>query len=386
MNKNVNILDYFKQDKKYQEIIEAINGNVKNIQINNASTNASKMLIASKFLEKEETIVVVYPNIFYANRAYEDYIELIGADKISFFPVEEYISSELVSSSGAFRLERMKTLINVLNKKPQIIITNIEGYLHNVMSKERLEKTFLKIKKGDIVNKSALIDDLVTRGYKKTPITEVEGTFSVRGGIVDIYIVGNEKPVRIDFFDDEVDVIKVFDVDTQLSCGLVQEISIYPIYELQYEKTELNIIKERILENNHLNDKIRKDFRLLEEYENLDQLYIYLPYIDPNYTTFIDILDNPIIVFNEFNEIVEKEKLNLLEMTTYFENKEFVGKNDFFNSINIVLPISNKNVFMMSFLGNIEELNIKEVYNLETTNNIDYNNNIKNLNERNRNK
>ena len=121
MNKNVNILDYFKQDKKYQEIIEAINGNVKNIQINNASTNASKMLIASKFLEKEETIVVVYPNIFYANRAYEDYIELIGADKISFFPVEEYISSELVSSSGAFRLERMKTLINVLNKKPQII-------------------------------------------------------------------------------------------------------------------------------------------------------------------------------------------------------------------------------------------------------------------------
>ena len=85
MNKNVNILDYFKQDKKYQEIIEAINGNVKNIQINNASTNASKMLIASKFLEKEETIVVVYPNIFYANRAYEDYIELIGADKISFF-------------------------------------------------------------------------------------------------------------------------------------------------------------------------------------------------------------------------------------------------------------------------------------------------------------
>ena len=377
--KNMNILDYFKSEKKYQEIIEAINNDTKNIQINNASTNASKMLIASSFLEKEETIVVVYPNIFYANRAYEDYIELIGADKISFFPVEEYISSELVSSSSAFRLERMKTLINVLNNKPQIIITNTEGYLHNVMNKKRLENSFLTIKKGDIVNKAELIDKLVTRGYKKSPITEVEGTFSVRGGIVDIYVVGKDKPIRLDFFDDEVEKIKIFDVDTQLSCGLIDSVNIYPIYELQYEKHEIELIKQRVLENNKINDKIRKDFRLLEEYEALDQLYIYLPYIDPNYTTFIDILDNPIVVFNEFNEIAEKEKLNILEMTTYFENKEFIGVNDFFKSINSILPISKKNVFMMSFLGNIEEIQVDNIYNLETANNIDYNNNIKNF-------
>ena len=378
-NKNMNILDYFKNEQKYHNIIEAINNDTKNIQINNASNNASKMLVASSFLEKKQTIVVVYSNIFHANRAYEDYIELLGADKISFFPVEEYISSELVSASPAFRMERMKTLINVLNKKPQIIITNTEGYVHNVMSKSRLEASFLHIKQGDIVNKAKLIDDLVTRGYKKSPITEVEGTFSVRGGIVDIYVVGSEKPIRIDFFDDEVEKIKVFNVDTQLSCGTLKEADIYPIYELQYEKSEIETIKQRILENNKLNDKIRKDFRCLEEYEALDQLYIYLPYIDPSYTTFISILDNPTIVFNEFNEIVDKERLNLLEMATYFETKEFVGVNDFFKSIDTVLPESKKNVFMMSFLGNIDQLDINKSYNLETANNIDYNNNIKNF-------
>lgn len=379
MGKSMNILDYFQREIKYHNIVEAINNDTKNIQINNVSSNASKMLVASKFQKKEETIVVVYPNIYYANRAYEDYIELLGADKISFFPVEEFISSELVSSSSAFRLERMKTLINVLNKKPQIIITNIEGYLHNVMSKKKLEVSFLKIRQGDIVNKAHLIDQLVSRGYKKSPITEVEGTFSVRGGIVDIYIVGNQKPVRLDFFDDEIETIKVFNVDTQLSCGIIKEVDIYPIYELQYEKDEIESIKQRILANNQLNDKIRKDFRYLEEYESLDQLYIYLPYIDPFYTTFISILDNPIVVFNEFNEILDKEHLNLLEMTTYFENKEYVGKSDFFKSINDVITESKKNVFMMSFLGNIEAFTINETYNLETANNIDYNNNIKNF-------
>lgn len=375
----MNILDYLKNEDKFKEVLDAFSNNKQNIQLNNVSNNVSKLLVASHFLKTNENIVVVYPNIFYANRAYEDYIELIGADKISFFPVEEFISSELVSSSNAFRLERMKTIINILNDKPQIIITNTEGVLHNVMSKIRLKKSFFQIKQGGIINKTKLVDDLVTRGYKKSPITEVEGTFSVRGSIVDIYIVGKDKPVRIDFFDDEVEKIKEFNVDTQLSCGILKEVNVYPIYELQYEKTQIEGIKNSVLEKHQLNDKIKKDFRCLEEYEALDQLYIYLPYIDPDYTTFLDILDKPLVVYNEYNEIVEKERMNTLELSTYFENKEFIGKEDFFVSINNVLNLSHKNIYMTSFLGNIDEIKMDEVYNLETSNNIDYNNNIKNF-------
>lgn len=375
----MNILDYLKSDDKFKEVLDAFNNEKQNIQLNNASSNVSKLLVASHFLKTGENIVVVYPNIFYANRAYEDYIELIGADKISFFPVEEFISSELVSSSNAFRLERMKTIINILNNKPQIIITNTEGLLHNVMSKKRLEKSFFKIKQGSVINKAKLVDDLITRGYKKSPITEVEGTFSVRGSIVDIYIVGKEKPVRIDFFDDEVEKIKEFNIDTQLSCGVLNEVNVYPIFELQYEKDQIEEIKNGVLKQHKLSDKIRKDFRCLEEYEALDQLYIYLPYIDPDYTTFLDILDNPLVVYNEYNEIVEKEQMNTLELTTYFENKEFVGIEDFFISVNNVLHLSRKNIYMTRFLGNIDDLVMDEAYNLETSNNIDYNNNIKNF-------
>ena len=240
----MNILEYLNITPKYQKILTELSKNFKNIQINNASKNISKALICKMYQENPQNIVVVYPNIYYANIAYEDYIELMGADKISFFPVEEFITLDLVSSSNAYRLERMKTLISILNNEPKIIITNTEGYLHSVMSKDRLNKSFFSVKIGDIIRMDKLVDMLVTRGYKKTPTTEVEGTFSVRGSIIDVFVVGSAAPYRFDFFDDEIEKIKTFDVDTQLSTGVLSKVDIYPIYEIQYEKNQIPSIKE----------------------------------------------------------------------------------------------------------------------------------------------
>ncbi len=373
----MNILNYFKDNKKYQNVIKELNKASGNVSLYNVSNNISKILIGLKFLEKPENIVVVYPNIYYANQAYSRFCDIMGADKISFFPVEEFIASELVSSSSAFRLERMKTMINVLNNNPQIIITNTEGYLHNVMSKKRLKSAFLEIKVGDIIKKSKLVEALVARGYKKMPITEVEGTFSVRGSVIDVFVVGSNNPIRIDFFDDEVELIKEFAVDTQLSIGKCSKAYIYPVYELYYEMTELDEIKKNITNNHKLTEKITKDIHLLEEYESLDQLYIYLPYIDKDYTTFMDLLEYPLVFFNEYTEILEKEKLNILELTTYLENKEFVGNDDFFPSIESLLVKANKNVYISAFQSENNDSSI--AINLETVNNIDYNNNIKNF-------
>ena len=375
----MNILEYLNITPKYQKILKELTKDFTNIQIDNASKNASKALICKMYQENPQNIVVVYPNIYYANIAYEDYIELMGADKISFFPVEEFITLDLVSSSNAYRLERMKTLISILNNEPKIIITNTEGYIHSVMSKERLNNSFFSIKTGDIIRMDKLVDMLVTRGYKKSPTTEVEGTFSVRGSIIDVFVVGSTSPYRFDFFDDEIEKIKTFDVDTQLSTGVLSKVDIYPIYEIQYEKDQIPLIKENILKQNELSDRIKKDLIALEEYESLDNLYIYLPYIDANYQPFISLINNPVIVFNEFNEIKEKEKQNSFELSSYLEQSKFVGVFDFFETINTILPISVKNIFISEFQSNIDEIEIDKHINLATSNNIDYNNNIKNL-------
>ncbi len=375
----MNILELFQTNAKYKSKVEQLIANNGNIIINNISTNIAKLAVVDTFLKTNKTIVVVYPNIFYANQAYEDYLELLPADKISFFPVEEIIASELVASSSTFRMARMKTIVNVLNDIPQIIITNTEGYTRQTMSKKRLLASFINIKVGDIYNMNSLVDDLVTRGYKKCAITENEGTFSVRGSLIDIFLVNQEYPVRIDFFDNEINSIKSFDVSTQLSIKKIDSSIIYPVYEMHYASSQITSIKEAILADNKQGKKIQNDINLIEEYSNLDQLYIYLPYIDENYLPFIDLIKDKIVFFSEYKQIIEKENQNYLELSQYLEQIEFVGKEDFFKSI-IYLSVNNdKNVYLTQFKAEIDDSRVNCIISFDTVNNIDYNNNIKNM-------
>ena len=87
---------YINEHKKYDDVIEKIKES-KNSYIYNAANSIQKLLTLKLFNKTKETIIVVYPNIFEASKAYEDYLELTEADQISFFPVEELVASELIA-------------------------------------------------------------------------------------------------------------------------------------------------------------------------------------------------------------------------------------------------------------------------------------------------
>ena len=180
------IIKYFNSHEKYDKIVNQILDS-KRTYIYNSANTIQKLLTFKLFNKLNKTIVVVYPNIFEASKAYEDYLELTEADQISFFPVEELVASELIASSNTYRLERIKTIFKIINNIPQIIITSVEGITRNVLNKEKLKNAILKIKKEDIYNRNTLLQDLVIRGYQKVTIVENPGTYSVRGSVIDIY-------------------------------------------------------------------------------------------------------------------------------------------------------------------------------------------------------
>ena len=92
-------------------------------------------------------------------------------DKVSFFPVEEFISSELVATSEAFRLARMLTIYHIVNEIPQVIVTNTEGLTRQLMPKSKLKEAILRYRTNDSVKRENLIENLIIRGYKKVSIT-----------------------------------------------------------------------------------------------------------------------------------------------------------------------------------------------------------------------
>ena len=373
----MNILDYLKTQNKYQNILENLKDN-QNIYIGNIATNASKYLTSLIFQNTNQNIIYVCENIYEASKAFEILADILGTDNVSFFPVEEFVSLDLVASSSAFRLARMMTIANIVKKIPQVIVTNVEGVLKNVMSPRLLEKSVLSINKGDIYNISKLEKDLIIRGYKRCGVAETVGTFSKRGSIIDIYPLNETTSIRINFFDDEIESIKLIDLDVQLSKERVDKIEIYPMYDIYYEDTSINDIKERLAKHIKIKDEsYDKIINNIENYNDIEQLSLYLPIIDPNYVSFISLFDKPICIFDEFKKLKEHELKTKTETLSYLKqnNKAFLF--DYLINIDDVKNQNNINIYVNSLMPTLHEEFFHQLYDFKTANTVEYHNNLK---------
>lgn len=375
----MNILEFLERKNKYIDVVNDILKlqDNENIYIGNAACNLSKMLAALTYLKTNQNIIYVTENIYEASKAYETFCDLLDSEKVSFFPVEEFISSELVASSLTFRLARMLTLHNIVENNPKLIVTCTEGITKQMMSKEKIKKSTITLKVGQEIQLKKLVEELVIRGYKKVSITEELGTFSVRGSIVDIYPINKDTVYRVNFFDDEIETIKKVNIQTQMSEGKEQSINIFPLYDMYYDQSEIENIEKSILKDHSLTEKVEKDLNKIKNYDSLDQLYIYLPYIDPNYIPFLTLFDEPICFFEDLNHIIDHQKAALLEITEYLLSVKYTGKNDFFLTIEEILAMSNKNIFLKNNISSLNDIKLTKLIDLKTTNNFDYNNNIK---------
>lgn len=376
----MNKTEFILGNKKVNRVVEHLQDDnlsqFKNCYLGNVSQNIGKIIISNYFLKNKKTIIYITSTIYDVTKAYDVFLDLLGKENVSFFPGEEFVSSKLVASSNMFRLARNHTISKILNNIPQVIVTNYDGAIKNVMSKNNLLAAILKIKQNKIYDKEKLVNDLIIRGYKKMPITETQGTFSVRGEVIDIFPVNEDDPIRINYFDNEIETIKYFNVETQMSIKKIEEIDVFPLYEMYYENPEK--IAQRIIEDQNDRENLNDDINDLLNYENLDQLYIYLPYIDEKYQNVLSLIDEKEIVIDEYKDIISKEKQELFEISEYLQNNKIKTKENFFLSFDEVIA-NNKLIFLNEHLTNIQNYQFGYFGDLKTTNNFDYNNNLKNL-------
>lgn len=373
----MNILDYLKTQNKYKNILDNLKDN-QNIYVGNIASNASKYLTSLIFNEKQKNIIYVCENIYEASKAFEVLADILGTDNVSFFPVEEFVSLDLVASSSAFRLARMMSISALVKGKPQVFVTNVEGFCKNTLSKELLDKSIITIKKNDIYNIYELEKDLITRGYKKTGVAETVGTFSKRGSIIDIYPLNETTSVRINFFDDEIETIKLIDLDVQLSKEHIDKVEIYPMYDIYYPENRINDIKERIKKHIKTKDEeLDKLLNNIENYNNMEQLSLYLPLIDENYIRFIDLFDEPICIFDEFKKIKEHEIKTLSETKSYLKanKKEFLF--NYINNVDEIKKKSNINIYVNNLMPSLHDEFLHALYDFKTSNTVEYHNNLK---------
>jgi len=310
----LNFLDHFSLIPSTQDIL-----NKDKIKIRGTSDGYNYMLIMTDFYQGDKSIFVVLPNIYLTQQYYDNLIKYINEDDVLFFPADELISAEMVSSTGDFLFERIQTLYTLLSNDKKIVVMNMHAAIKFEMSKEKWINNIFRIKLNEEIKIEDICNKLILLGYEKTFQTSKTGQFSRRGSIIDIFPLGYENPIRLDFFGDEIDSIKEFDVMTQRSNNKKDFVDILPVTEFLYSNKEYEFAKNKInafFEDYEFSqiekDSFKSDLFKLENHNDLDSLSRYMSFFEDDLKTIFDFKDNKRIYF--IDPIKSNELFNSLEL------------------------------------------------------------------------
>ncbi|HEY8418066.1 MAG TPA: transcription-repair coupling factor [Limnochordales bacterium] len=167
-----------------------------------------------------------------AERLREDLAALLPEDEVLLFPAREIWPHEELPMPKDLAAARLAVLERLSLGRPTLVVAPVQAAVERLVPREALAGAVRTIAVGDRIRPQALAAQLVQLGYERVDMVDGRGQFSVRGGLIDVFPLTAAQGLRIDFFDDEVDSIRLFDVETQRSSGAVERAVIGPVWEL----------------------------------------------------------------------------------------------------------------------------------------------------------
>jgi transcription-repair coupling factor (superfamily II helicase) len=233
------ILDQFSnadQTAHLKKILEKSQGSH---TISGLNGSALSIVLKTAFAQVEKPFLVIANDkeeaAFYLN----DLEKMIGEDKVLFYPGSYRRPYQIEETDNANVLLRAEVLNRINSrKKPAVIVTYPDALFEKVVTRKELEKNTLKISVGEQISIDFANEVLFEYKFKRVDFVTEPGEFSLRGGILDVFSFSNDEPYRMEFFGNEIDSIRVFDVETQLSKDQVKKISIIP--NVENKKSEEN--------------------------------------------------------------------------------------------------------------------------------------------------
>ncbi len=210
------------------------------VTIKGLSGSASVFLASCTADQIAATHIFVLSDKEEAAYFYDDLEKLTENDQIYFFPSSYKRSAQYDSTDESGLVMRTKTLDAMEAEKQILVITYPEALIEKVITRSRLKKNTLEIKTGETLSIEFINDMLAEYGFERVDFVYQPGQYSIRGSIVDLFSYSASHPHRIDFFGDEIDSIRTFDTETQLSDKKVQKISVVPnLLELTMEEAHI---------------------------------------------------------------------------------------------------------------------------------------------------
>ena len=273
------------------------------------------MAYATKFYSEKPICIITY-NEMQAKKIIKDLVYF--GEKVKLFPKRDIISFDYIAESKDTLFKRISVLNKLVKKDKKIIVTTIEAAMQKMITKKSLYKNVMTFKVGDTFDLEELKEKLVLLGYERYDSIEGKGQFSVRGGIVDI-ATSVRSGVRIEFWGDEIDSIRKFNISSQRTVEMLEEIEIFPSYEFLLE-TDVETVCKRIEEKVYpvsVKEKVAEDVKQIRSGEFLTKIDKYFDCFYEETDTLLDYLEDDCIIF--IDEI-EKIKSRAESITKDNEN------------------------------------------------------------------
>lgn len=223
------VTSLFSQSSQTRKLGDAIVSSENKVQISGLVGSSVSLVIAQTFTASELPFLLIFNDKEEAAYHLNDLENLLGDQNVLFYPGSYRRPYQIEETDNANVLLRSEVLNRINSrKKPALIVTYPEALFEKVITQKELERNTLKIAVNDQLSIDFVNEVLFEYRFKRTDFVTEPGEFSVRGGILDVFSFSNDEPYRIEFFGDDVDSIRTFDVETQLSLEQVKKVSVIP--------------------------------------------------------------------------------------------------------------------------------------------------------------
>lgn len=318
------LIKTLEENKKFQELTKQIS-KTGPIAISGLVDVEKLHVLAGILNETKRPMVLVTYNEIQARKLYQDLKKLIK--QTYFFPKKEITSYDYVAQSKEIEYKRIDVLNKMYlakqQKEPIIIVTTIEAVMQKMIAKDTLYQNVIDFEVGKTYLLDEIKEKLVGLAYERSDLIENKGQFSIRGGIVDVGL--SEKiGVRIEFWGDEVDSIRFFQISSQRSTEMLKEITIFPAHELivQDLSEAVKNIQEKYPEE-------IEDIELIKNGDYISKINKYFNEFYENQASFLDYMSDEYLLLLDEKSKIDQRKTNIIEdnnklIASLVEKEKFV--------------------------------------------------------------
>ncbi len=354
------ILGELGKSKKFVELIKNIEEKQSPIGISGLSNVGMLEIIASINEYAKKPIAIITYNEIQAKWIIDNL--QFFTDKVIYFPKKDIVTYDYIAESKDLPYARIEALNKLNSKRNYIFVTTIEAVMQKLPAKELLYKNILKFKVGEVHSLDKIKQDLVNLGYTRCDLIEGRGQFSLRGGILDISI-NDAIGVRIEFWGDEIDSIRNFNIVSQRSINALEKVEIEPAHEYILEKPIEEICKNvrKTIANDLQEDIIEQDIEQIKAGNYISKIDKYFDCFYDKQETVIDYLNqNSIITFDEIKKIEQRAQNVIKDNDNLIKNLIEKGK---------VVPQAISNIQPFSSIEKLVEESKKVIVYIEKQDN-----------------